>query len=93
MPCACSCPWSEIDTRYKERPEGSVSKLNTYRDGFRILFTIVSLVREERPLIFFTSLFGFFAIFSLAFGIPVVIEYYQHAVWCRGCRTACWPPA
>jgi glycosyltransferase involved in cell wall biosynthesis len=68
-------PMVEIDTRYKERPEGSVSKLNTYRDGFRILFTIVSLVREERPLIFFTSLFGFFAIFSLAFGIPVVIEF------------------
>lgn len=68
-------PMIEIDTRYKERPEGSVSKLNTYRDGFRILFTIVSLVREERPLIFFTSLFGFFAIFSLALGIPVVIEF------------------
>ena len=70
-------PMIEIDTRYKERPEGSVSKLNTYRDGFRILFTIVSLVREERPLIFFTSLFGFFAIFSLALGIPVVIEFFQ----------------
>ncbi len=68
-------PMIEIDTRYKERPEGSVSKLNTYRDGLRILFTIVSLVREERPLIFFTSLFGFFAIFSLALGIPVVIEF------------------
>jgi len=68
-------PMIEIDTRYKERPEGSVSKLNTWRDGFRILFTIVSLVREERPLIFFSSLFAFFAIFSLALGIPVVIEF------------------
>ncbi|HUO93146.1 MAG TPA: glycosyltransferase family 2 protein [Rhizomicrobium sp.] len=70
-------PMIEIDTRYKERPEGSVSKLNTWRDGFRILFTIVSLVREERPLIFFTGLFAFFAIFSLALGIPVVIEFFQ----------------
>ena len=70
-------PMIEIDTRYKERPVGSVSKLNTWRDGFRILFTIVSLVREERPLIFFSSLFGFFAIFSLAMGIPVVIEFFQ----------------
>jgi glycosyltransferase involved in cell wall biosynthesis len=70
-------PMIEIDTRYKERPEGSVSKLNTWRDGFRILFTIVSLVREERPLVFFSSLFAFFAIFSLALGIPVVIEFFQ----------------
>jgi glycosyltransferase involved in cell wall biosynthesis len=70
-------PMIEIDTRYKERPEGSVSKLNTWRDGFRILFTIVSLVREERPLVFFSSLFAFFAVFSLALGIPVVIEFFQ----------------
>jgi glycosyltransferase involved in cell wall biosynthesis len=70
-------PMVEIDTRYKERPEGSVSKLNTWRDGFRILFTIVSLVREERPLVFFSSLFAFFAVFSLALGIPVVIEFFQ----------------
>jgi hypothetical protein len=45
-------PMVEVDTRYKERPAGSVSKLNTYRDGFRILLTIAALVREERPLIF-----------------------------------------
>jgi len=70
-------PMVEIDTRYKERPVGSVSKLNTWRDGFRILFTIVSLVREERPLIFFSGLFGFFAIFSLALGIPVIIEFFR----------------
>ena len=42
-----------MDTRYKERPVGSVSKLNTCRDGFRILFTIGYLLREERPLVFF----------------------------------------
>lgn len=70
-------PMIEVDTRYKERPVGSVSKLNTWRDGFRILFTIVSLVREERPLIFFSGLFAFFALVSLAFGIPVIIDYFQ----------------
>ena len=68
-------PMIEIDTRYKERPEGSVSKLNTWRDGFRILFTIVGLVREERPLIFFTALFAALVLFSLAVGIPVVVEF------------------
>src|SRR6202008_1716510 len=44
-------PMVEIDTRYKERPAGSVSKLSTWGDGFRILFPIVGLVREERPLV------------------------------------------
>ncbi len=70
-------PMVEIDTRYKERPEGSVSKLNTWRDGFRILFTIALLVREERPLIFFTAIFVILALLSLLIGSPVVYEYMQ----------------
>jgi len=70
-------PMAEVETRYKERPEGSVSKLSTYRDGFKILFTIASLVREERPLIFFASIFILLAAFSLLIGTPVVIEYFQ----------------
>jgi glycosyltransferase involved in cell wall biosynthesis len=70
-------PMAEVETRYKERPEGSVSKLNTYRDGFRILFTIAALVREERPLIFFTTIFGLLAAFSLLIGTPVVLEYFR----------------
>ncbi len=70
-------PMVEIDTRYKERPEGSVSKLNTWRDGFRILFTIVSLVREERPLVFFSTLFALLALVSLAIGTPVVLDYFD----------------
>ena len=70
-------PMVEIETRYKERPEGSVSKLNTYRDGFRILFTIAALVREERPLVFFTSIFALLAAFSLLIGTPVVLEYFR----------------
>jgi glycosyltransferase involved in cell wall biosynthesis len=68
-------PTIEIDTRYKERPQGSVSKLNTWGDGFRILFTIVALVREERPLIFFSAIFLVLALASLLVGAPVVYEY------------------
>jgi glycosyltransferase involved in cell wall biosynthesis len=70
-------PMAEVPTRYKERPEGSASKLSTYRDGFRILLTIVGLMRRERPLIFFGAIFAFFALLALAIGIPVVIEYLQ----------------
>lgn len=70
-------PMAEVPTRYKERPVGSASKLNTYRDGIRILLTIVGLMRRERPLIFFTAVFAFFALMSLIVGLPVVIEYLQ----------------
>jgi glycosyltransferase involved in cell wall biosynthesis len=70
-------PMIEIDTHYKERPAGSVSKLNTWGDGFRILFTIVGLVREERPLIFFTGLFVLLAFASLMVGTPVVLDYFR----------------
>jgi glycosyltransferase involved in cell wall biosynthesis len=61
-------PMSEMDTRYKERPMGSVSKLNTWRDGFRILGTIGYLVREERPLVLFAAV-------AILIGAPVVSEY------------------
>jgi glycosyltransferase involved in cell wall biosynthesis len=70
-------PMVEVETRYKERPEGSVSKLNTYRDGFRILFTIAALVREERPFVFFSSIFVLLFLFSTAIGTPVVLEYFH----------------
>jgi glycosyltransferase involved in cell wall biosynthesis len=70
-------PMAEIDTHYKERPVGSVSKLNTYRDGFKILFTIAALVREERPLIFFGALFAIFALTSLLLGSPVVLHFWR----------------
>ena len=70
-------PMAEMDIRYKERPHGSVSKLNTWRDGLRILSTIVGLVRRERPLVFFTAISAFLMVLSLAFGIPVVVEYME----------------
>lgn len=68
-------PTLEIETRYKERPEGSVSKLNTWLDGFRILRTIALLVREERPLVFFSAIFVVLALLSLLVGAPVIYEY------------------
>jgi glycosyltransferase involved in cell wall biosynthesis len=70
-------PMAEIETRYKERPEGSVSKLNTYRDGFRILFTIASLVREERPLTFYGSIATLLIVSSLLLGTPIVLDYFH----------------
>ncbi|HEX4292785.1 MAG TPA: glycosyltransferase family 2 protein [Rhizomicrobium sp.] len=70
-------PMAEVETRYKERPEGSVSKLNTYRDGLRILFTIAALVREERPLVFFTTIATLLMISSLLLGTPVVLDYFH----------------
>ena len=68
-------PMTELDTRYKERPIGSVSKLNTFRDGFRILSTIGYLVREERPLVFFSTIALLFAVIATLIGTPVVSEY------------------
>ena len=68
-------PMLDMEARYKERPVGSVSKLNTYRDGFRILRTIVHLVREERPLVFFSCFFVVLALTSLVVSVPVVTDY------------------
>jgi glycosyltransferase involved in cell wall biosynthesis len=68
-------PLTEMDTRYKERPAGSLSKLNTYRDGLRILGFIAYLVREERPLMFFTVIAAILAGVALLIGAPVVQEY------------------
>jgi glycosyltransferase involved in cell wall biosynthesis len=68
-------PVAEVDTNYKERPEGTASKLRTYRDGWRILMTIAMLVREERPLLFFGMIGALLAILSIILGVPVIIEY------------------
>jgi hypothetical protein len=68
-------PIAEVDTDYKDRPAGSTSKLSTYRDGFRILMTIMRLVKEEKPLEFFSLLAVILALLSLLLGIPVVGEF------------------
>lgn len=68
-------PIAEASTNYKDRPEGSLSKLRTFRDGFRILKTIVILLKEERPLQFFSWIFGILATISIFLAWPVVTEY------------------
>ncbi len=65
----------ELPTPYYPRPEGSQSKLNTIRDGWRILLTIIQLVKEERPLQFFALMFGILALSSVVLAIPIVITY------------------
>ncbi len=67
----------EIPIQYRDRPEGSVSKLNTYSDGIRVLKTIATLCKEYRPGLFFNMLAILFFIVSLLFGIPVVSEYFN----------------
>lgn len=68
-------PIAEIDTPYKDRPEESTSKLNTYRDGFRILSMILILTKDERPFFFYSIAFLVLALFSLALGLPVALEF------------------
>jgi glycosyltransferase involved in cell wall biosynthesis len=67
----------EVDTPYYARPTDSTSKLNTWRDGFRILLTIFSLYRAERPLAFFTGMAAMAAIASIGFAIPIVMTYLE----------------
>jgi len=68
---------AEIDTPYYARAEGSSSKLNTWRDGFRILGTIIRLYRAERPLSLFGAIGLAFAIASVGFAIPVFVTYFE----------------
>jgi len=66
-----------VATVYKARPAGSVSKLNTYRDGARILGTIVRLFKSERPLTFFSLLALLSALLSLGLAEPLAATYLQ----------------
>jgi glycosyltransferase involved in cell wall biosynthesis len=73
-------PVTEIETPYYARPEGSVSKLNTWRDGFRILGTILKLYRSEKPLRFFALIGIFLMLVSIGLAIPVVITYLEEGL-------------
>jgi glycosyltransferase involved in cell wall biosynthesis len=75
-----SMPVAEIETPYYARPEGSVSKLNTWRDGFRILGTILKLYRSEEPLRFFTVIGTFLALVAIGLAVPVVITYLEEGI-------------
>ena len=66
----------EIPVEYRDRPDGSVSKLSTYSDGFKVLKTIGRLFKEYKPSIFFGLISLLFLIVSLCFAIPVFKEYF-----------------
>jgi len=68
-------PCTEVDTPYGARPEGSASKLSTYRDGWRILKTIGRLVVSEKPLQFFGWLGAALALIAIALAVPILMEY------------------
>jgi glycosyltransferase involved in cell wall biosynthesis len=70
-------PVAELPTVYRRRAQGSESKLHTVRDGLRILWTIFLLVKGERPLAFFASVFALLTALSIAFGTPIVLTYFQ----------------
>ena len=67
----------EVPVNYRDRPEGSVSKLNTYKDGFKVLKTIAVLFKEYKPMSFFGIVSLLCFIVSLILGIPVVVEYFN----------------
>ena len=70
----------EVPVNYKDRPEGSVSKLNTYKDGFKVLKTIATLFKEYRPMAFFGILGTLSLIISLILGIPVMSNISMHTI-------------
>src|ERR1700753_3718298 len=75
-----SLPIAEIETPYFVRPEGSVSKLNTWRDGLRILNTILKLYRSEKPLRFFAVIGIFLTLVSVGLAIPVLVTYLAEGI-------------
>ena len=68
-------PVGEVETIYAARPEGSQSKLSTWSDGWRILKTIVTLYRIERPVLFFGSIGALLVALAILLAIPLVITY------------------
>lgn len=70
-------PYAEVPSVYRSRPEGSVSKLSTYRDGWRILVTISKLFVSERPLMFFAILAGLLALAAVGLAIPLAMTFWE----------------
>ena len=63
--------------QYRDRPEGSVSKLNTYKDGIKVLYTIFRLYRTYKPLMFFGGIAAMLCLVALGFFLPVLINYFH----------------
>ena len=73
-------PITEIETFYYARPNGSQSKLNTWKDGFKILGTILKLYRSEKPLRFFSVIGVLLILLSSLLAAPVVVTYLEDGV-------------
>ena len=69
----------EVTITYRDRPEGSVSKLNTYKDGMKVLLTLFNLFKDNRPFLFFGFISLLFFIFGLVIGLPVISEFIKTA--------------
>ena len=67
----------QIPVQYRDRPDGSVSKLNTITDGCRILLTILKLYRDYQPLRFFSMIAALLVVIATIVLIPVLTEYFQ----------------
>lgn len=66
-----------VVVEYRDRPQGSESKLNTYSDGMKVIFTMIKLYKNYKPLGFFTLLALLLTVLAVAFMIPVLVEYIQ----------------
>ena len=66
--------------QYRDRPEGSVSKLNTYSDGFRVLMTIGKMYKNFKPMRFFSSIALLLAVIATLFFVPVLLEYFETGI-------------
>jgi glycosyltransferase involved in cell wall biosynthesis len=75
-----SLPIADVPVTYRGRPEGSSSKLRTYRDGAHILLLIFDLLKQERPLFFFSLIGLILALGAVGFGVPVVVSYERTGV-------------
>jgi hypothetical protein len=73
----------EVPVTYRDRPEGSVSKLNTFRDGMGVLKTIASLFRDYRPMSFFSIIGTILMALALLMFVPVFAEYLQTGLVAR----------
>lgn len=67
----------EIPVEYKDRPQGSTSKLNTYRDGAKVLFVILQVLRYYRPMLFFGTISALVLVFGLAASVPVFDDWFR----------------
>ena len=67
----------EIPIQYRDRIEGSVSKLNTYRDGFKVIMMIFALIRDERPLLFFSSVSLILLIIAGIHFLPILLKFFS----------------